>query len=470
MQRKNRWKLAVCILTVLLASIVFFQWKSFLTHNRELQQKAKVDISIKHQNNFFSIQQTIHHINPEIYNVILPNNINKLKCTEGSNKKCKWLDKNKLKISSNSVTFTYQIKKEKSKNGLLLLSNWFIQLNNLNLDKVDIQLSESQLQNGSWISGGKSIAVKQLKFIDYYVFESNEKYPSLLWTNHKLLKVSVNDWLTIYRDESVSIPEFHFNQIEKWKTLLPVSLYITKDKPTQQIGSLILLNIKDVSNLEPMIVQSYLNDQFPETKGWIRDIIASSIVRFPLGNNKVKTMYNQLANILDDKEIDKWISDVLNIKKEQIQEKDLDDILQKVTGMGTNYFQENRHDEEPLKSLHFYDPHIVIVDDQVKNNIKIILLNGKRMYPLEKTLTALGYTVKFSTKSSKIEIERPNQKYIFDKNSHIFYFNNEKYGVLSQPIIIMNQQYFIEENWLKQLFKVNISKRNKQIKLTESKQ
>ncbi|PKR86942.1 stalk domain-containing protein [Heyndrickxia camelliae] len=471
MQRKSSWKIAVCILTVILVSVIFFQWKSFSTQSREYQEKVKADISIKHQNNYFSIQQSIQHIRPEIYEVLLPKNIISLKCIEGSHKECDWTgpNKSKLKISSNTVTFTFRIPKVSSANDLLELENWFIQLNKLNLDKINIQLSESQLQNGTWISSGNNISVKRLKFIDYYVFESNGKYPSLLWIKRKLLKASVNDWLTVYHDESVSVPDLHFNKINKWINQYPVSLYITTDKPTKQIGSLILLNKKDVSSLKPMVVQSYLKDRFPDTKEWIRDIVTSSILGIPIGNNKEKAMFKQLANILSDNEMEKWISDIMDIKERKIQEKDLDILIQKASGWKTYYFQENKRPEEPLKPLHFYDPRMVFIDGKVENNLKIILLKGKRVYPIEETLSALGYTVKLSNKSSKIEIEKPNQKYIFDKNSHIFYFNNQKYGVLSNPIIEMSQKYYIEENWLKQLFKVSIDNREKQIDLINSK-
>jgi len=50
MQRKSSWKLAVCILTVILTSVVFFQWKSFSTQSREYLQTADANISIKHKN------------------------------------------------------------------------------------------------------------------------------------------------------------------------------------------------------------------------------------------------------------------------------------------------------------------------------------------------------------------------------------------------------------------------------------
>lgn len=465
MRQKGSWKLAVFLLTVILASVIFFQWRSFSSEQSE--QKVSVDFSIKHQNNHFVIQQTIHHVKSQMYEVSWPENVNSIKCTTSSGENCKWLNstKSKLKVNGNAVTFTYNINREPN-NNLLVLDKWFIQLKKLKLDKIRIQLSDSQFQKGTWISGGKSIAVKHLDYIDYYVFENTTIIPPLVWTNQKLVEVQINDWLYVYHDRSVNIPDFHFAHVNKFIYHRPVSLYLTTDKSSNQFGNLIILNRKNVSNLESMIIQSYLNEQFAGTQNWLRDIIASAVLGSPVGSKKTQKMYEELVQALKQDELDKWTEEAINLKKEKIHALDLDLLLQKTTGLKTYFFRENKKEEAPFQPLQFLDPHSVKIDGQVLKGLPVIFQNGKRMYPLEKTMSALGYSVKILKNDSIIEIEKPNQQFQFNKNSRIFYYNNEKYGVLTDPIIMLNHQYYMEENWLKQLFKANIEIREKKIELS----
>ncbi|KQL54743.1 hypothetical protein AN964_15340 [Heyndrickxia shackletonii] len=468
MRKKSSWKLAVIILTVIITSVIFFQWRSYSSgQNKEQSKKVDADFSIKHQNNQLTIQQTFHHLAPQTYEVAFPVKINNFKCTTGSGENCEWVNSNKskLKMNSNTVTFTYKLNVEQNSN-FLVLNNWFIHFKKLKMDKIKIQLSDSEFQNGTWISGGKNIAFKHLDFIDYYVFAGAGKVPTLIWTNHKLLKMRVNDWLTVYHDKSVNIPVFHFDKIYRLKNHQQISVYFTNDKPTRQFGSLIMLNRKDVSKLEPMIVQSYINNEFPDTEKWLRDIIASSILRKPLGSKKTQKMYGELAQALKDNELDKWMNEVINLKKEKIQANDLDFLLQKIIGLRTYFFQENNHETDHIQPIQFLDPHVVKIDGQPIKDLKIIFQNEKRLYPLEKTILALGYTINFSKNGSIIEVEKPNQQFQFIKNSHIFYYNNEKYGVLKDPIMELHHQYYMEENWLKQLFNVSIDIHDKEIVLS----
>ncbi|MBS4172401.1 hypothetical protein [Bacillus sp. FJAT-49736] len=469
MRKTGNWKLSVFILTAVLVSVIFFQWRSFSSEeNKEELPKVDIDSSIKHQNNYFTIYQTIHQLSPNTYEVIFPKNIKNVKCSSDSGKKCTWSDakKSKIKINGRSVTFSYTIDR-KASTDFYLLKDWSIQLKNVQMDKVKIQLSESQFQYGTWIAGGHTVAVKHLDFIDYYVFDSKGDIPALLWRNKKLMKMEVNNWFTIYHSKDTKIPDFDLNVLQKMKELPAQFIFYTDKYPTEQIGSLIILNKRDTENLNAMIVQSQIKNQyhFPKGEEWFREVIAACILERPIGSEKAQQMYEQLVKTLSQEELKRLSNEIVGWSKATLNDQDLDLLLQRITGYRTNFFHENNNEKSPLQNLLLLDPHLVKWKDQEMDDINIILQNGKRMYPLEKMLTVLGYTVKQN--GSFIEVEKPNQLFQFRLNSHIFYYNNEKYGVLTNPISSLNQQYYIEENWLTQLFNIKIKVSDKEIHVLE---
>ncbi|MBL5780191.1 hypothetical protein HV438_18805 [Bacillus sporothermodurans] len=69
-------------------------------------------------------------------------------------------------------------------------------------------------------------------------------------------------------------------------------------------------------------------------------------------------------------------------------------------------------------------------------------------------------------KKSNYEIDsNKNNHFTFYFGEKIFDYNGEKYGLLSNPFIQVNGEYYIDMKWLQQLFHVKVDENEKQISI-----
>jgi hypothetical protein len=472
MTKNTYGKLAIILLLGVLVSMIFFQWKSFSSE----QQKRKVmtaieEISIKHENNRFIVQQTIKHLVPNTYDVTWPEDVKNVKCLTKDTIQCNWLNKSKskIKLKNSQVTISYTLNRPTMQT-FVLLKNWFVRFNNIKIESSKIQLSEGQFQNGMWIAGGKRVALKQLDYIDYYVFESEGDVPPLLWEKEDLSKIDTNSWLTIYHNLPTKVSPTDLGNINKLTHIPPIAVAITNEHPTEQVGSLIILNKADQQKLEDFLVQAIVSERYRFAKGeeWYKDIISSAIIGKPMGTSKAQNMYKQLKHTLGKKAMEEWTNQVIFSNRYFMDENYLDSVIQKVTGFKSDFFNSNKKESSSIIVLKLFDPRKLIVNGNASKDLSIISIKGKRLYPLVRTMRALGFNVKSTSNTTSMIIEKPNHRYQFDWDSPIFIYNNEKYGLLSSPVIKMEGEYFVDENWLKQLFKINITSDTKNIELSDS--
>ncbi|MGE8204202.1 stalk domain-containing protein [Heyndrickxia sp. NPDC080065] len=467
MFRRQVLKYLVIFLLFFIGSILYFQWNGFSSerkHNKgkEIQQK----ITIEHNNNKFYIEQTIQSIDNGVYEIFWPKEAKNIDCFIEENQECKWIKNKKIKISSGQVTLRYEIKRQMA-NSSLLLDNWLAIFKHTNVEASKIHLIEGQFKQGSWVAPTKNIAIKQMEYINYYVFDIKGQVPTLFWHKNELVKETVNSWLTIYYPKSYKLPKLKLNKLKKIKQTPNIVVVITNEIPHTTLPSFLIVNDDNKDDLEEEIVEEVMHQafSFKSEEEWLKDIISSAILNKAIGSKKAQIMYSELKTKLGKELLNDWVDKILQEEDTNITSKRLDETIKEVTGFDTDFFSENRLFNSPKKEFVLYDARKIIVKGEERKDIHLILHEGKNVLPFTKTMDALGYKVENNKNNDSIDLKNKDNHFRFYFGKKLFLYNDEEYGLLSTPFIKIDDEYFIEINWLNQLFNTLLEEDKKHIRI-----
>lgn len=467
MFRKTTTKYILIFLLFFIGFMLYFQWDGFSSETKPTKIKEVLqNITIEHKNNTFFIKQTIKSVEKGEYKIEWPNNAKKIKCFNENNQECKWKSSERTHITINhgDLILQYEIKHH-GNNSTLLLNNWIAKLNHLFIGSTEIQLIEGQFKEGFWIAAAEKETMKQKKLINYFVFDVNGQAPPLFWHRNGLAKKEVNSWLTVYYQKSTKLPNFNMNGLKKIRNNKKIIAVLTNDYPQTFLSSFLIINEDNSKSLEEYVVQEAINQlySFKNEEKWMKEIIASVILNKGVGSPKAKFMYSELKKNLNNESLNEWKEQLLSSENLELTSDKLDLLIEDVTGFGTNFFKENYQIQSPNKTFILYDPRTIIIKGKERNDIHLFTIGDKNFLSLNKIAGSLGY--KLITKKDSLVLKNAKTQYEFFIGKKIFTYNGEKYGVLSNPFIKIDNEFFIDIHWIDQLFGINLQENDQQLLL-----
>ncbi|MCI1589742.1 stalk domain-containing protein [Heyndrickxia oleronia] len=471
MFRKSVVKYLIFFLFIFIGSILYFQWHGYSSGQKKQEvEKASQTITIEHNNRTFYIKQVIHPLSSGTYSIEWPSSLENLKCIVGEKQqKCIWENENKskLKVNSDRITFQYELK-EKGNQVAFLLKDWFFKLSPLKIEDSKINLIEKQYKHGNWITSSNNTTIKQKKWINYFVFDYKGQASNLYWQNNELVGEKINDWLTIYHQKTINLPSINMSLIEKLiKKPNPIAVIMTNSYPQTLLPSLLILN----PNASPQEIEERISREvirltltFKTKEEWMSDIIVSAQLNRAVGSNKAKKMYENLTATIGEEKLNHWVERIFSETPNMTSEK-LDQIFEKTTGYGTTFFLDNHIYEFPMKPFITFDPRSISVNGKEISGLHLYSYQDKKYLSFLKLAKALGYEIKNNEQEQTIILTSGENQFHFYLQGKTFTFNGDKYGLLSNPFFKLNQEYFIDINWVKQIFNTKISETNKEIQI-----
>ncbi|WP_108669807.1 stalk domain-containing protein [Peribacillus acanthi] len=461
----------ILLITITIAGMLFWQWNIFSGSNgidtkAEKKSVAYNQIEIKHSAKVLSVYHKISGLQEGTYLVDNPKLI-KFTCTYDEKTECKWDNKKHLTLTGNQkqVIFKYELAVP-SANQSKLYHREFLGLKGIPFENTRVEIISTVSDPGNWISSAPLIGKTKKDYIQYSVFEQSSNIFPLYYTPAEIVLQKM-DRLSLYHEKGVQ-PHLKkiYDSLSKLPNFKDLTIIVTKTHPELISQNLVISS--DVSQPEILFrklftleLQTQLNFDNNDEK-WISVVIGNLKYNQNFGGEKSKKMSEVIQSGLEENEIKQFMNYIEN--SNFLSAKILDQFLTKAKGRETHFFESNRIEKAGFRPLLFHDKRKLQVNG---NPIKerMISLDNQNLYPLQQILNNLGYEFHMIDQN-QILVSKEGVLIRFYLNKNVFIINGDDYGVKTNPLKKLNGEIYISEDWLQDIFNVNIFNRETVIEIT----
>lgn len=480
----KRVMVALLVLIITITALIGYQWFMYdLRAKDEVKtQKSAIDmdVSIIHKDGLLKIIQTVSNLEQPDFIIKLPANASKMECLLSTDKKCKISEEgslHRIKVDQHStLSFSYDLTIP-SKVKSVWLEDWSVVF--LTEEKQEIlanyhvSLSEKEDKTITWVAAALSKAEVDKEHLAYFAWNKNETYAFPLYMTRSLVS-KINDFepkLSLY----VSNVE-NYNSFGDWLDRLPEQsgLTVVQSDVEKTYFAPLLLVVSDkmeVENIEELILKSFLlSRKQPKSKeiAWVWDVMPSFILNRPVGNGKVNKISVELLDKLGQESKDSFVKWLLqsNSKTMKLELSDFDDALSKASHKTTDFFTQNGYETEQTVPLFYYDGRSVFQGNKIINyEWSPIERNDIIHFPLVEMLESLDFDVSVLAKDEQYLITKGENSWRLYLNEMHFVYNKEDYGLTDKPLERLGEEVYISENWVEELLRIEVIKRNEGIYL-----
>lgn len=472
------WKISFTLL-ILLKSIIggmlFWQWEAYSEYHASTkeveEEKVTQKVSVTSKGNQLKVTQLFEGLNSDKeYGVLTPDKIQEWSCLKADGNPCESNDDNPSSYlaDANSLTIQYDLdlKEEQSP---FLLNHWLVSLSDTNVTHTSIEIIDESRRVGSWVAGLPLKGHNKFELIDYYYFEGAGSNSSLYWQPTPLERGRGEQGIEYYSSGAMDKDSLTINSLKRIPNFTGISIVLTDSFPeTNGFGLMITQPNIDNEMIERKLIYNYIMakaDELPLEERWLVDVLTSLITGQESNVPKGQEFLQELKKSLTEEEIEAFTN--LVIKETALTVQKLDDLLGTITDKGTHFFSLNKNEETKLVPLYYFDPRKVIIEEKLHKDLEVLIMNNNtKFYPFIETLTALGFDVKALADKETILLSKENNNYRFYVDENIFIYNEENYGLLENPLTIINGKVYMESDWLKTIFKIDLLETKEDIKVS----
>lgn len=456
------WKIAFTLLIGLCSIIgvmLFWQWNAYSEYHNPaefgIDEKVVQHITVKSNDSFLSVTQEIEGLQNDLdYSVVTPKMIADWQCTEEDGESCEHAKDNPHIIQTQNQSFTFQYQIDISdEDSAFLLKDWFLHLQDVDITHTTINLIATSRREGSWVTGFPLKGYSKLEYIDYYVFEGKGGRGALYWQSNPLEKRDVETGIHFYTTNG-SHPALSLPSILKIPNYGPLAVVIT-DSYSSANGSGLMIIQSSIDNqaLERRMIYHYFLEktwQFPGEERWLLEVLSSLVDEQESHILKANRMIDELNSYFSKDELDQFLA--LVYKEEHITSQKLDELLGSIIDERTEFFTLNKNEKAKWSPLYFYDSRPLIIGDKDIEGLDVFIMNNERYLPFVETMTALGYRTSLLDDFETVHVELENQFYRFYVNQNIYEYNQVHYGLLENPLKMINEKPYMKLNMMLSLF------------------
>ncbi|MDQ0272391.1 stalk domain-containing protein [Cytobacillus purgationiresistens] len=462
------------LFVIIIGCVLLMQWDSFSekksNHQSRIEQ-AKQYIAVKSVSNGLEVTQTVTDLTAENqYRIDIPKKVKDWKCVTKDGEACdtKWNQSDVMVADDTDLAFQYTIPLSNSGEAIFL-QQWSITFPDIDMVKTEIEITESLRREGSWIAGVPLKGSIKKDLIDYHYFEGENATPSLFWQAETLEGYQVNSKMAIfsnkYDDKAL---EKLSQQLNKLIDFPYVSIILTDDvKGTKGNGIIFASSTATLEDIKKESLDwffSYKLSDVTVNHPWFIDVFTAWTNNKHPEGKKAQSVYQMFEENLTEIERTRFIEAVIS-HKGSISAKDLDLLLMASKGDETNFFVESFQAGAETVDLNFYDSRDLIILGNKETKMRIIKDEDQYLFPFKETMEKLGFKVK-ELSDQELMLKKDEDTYRFYTNQSIFINNEEKYGLLQNPLTKKNGQLYIERKWLQNIFLLKIKESENEIFLS----
>lgn len=474
------WRTSFFMLTILATAIsgmLFWQWTAYSKNNTSGQpletENVQQRITVESISSGLRVSQTIEGLTVKNeYKITAPKDASEWNCLDSKGNTCKSKDKNSNSFQPENgklrIVYTIPLQNNQS---TILLDDWTAKLENVSSILTRVEIIDSAKREGTWVAGAPLVGSKRLDLIHYVVFEKTGEAFPIYYENTSLQSSKVSQTMTVYSHNNVNTIDYQFPVLKKLvQSPYTTIIYTNRTRELIRDGFIIVGENVSKENLERKVIYQYYFGKFANLQAgeqWAIDLVASATQNVQPQSKRANEVLNELKRQLTPDEFKEFF-DTITKKNIKWNYDKLDQLLSSVKGKKTHFFVLNRNESMTLIPMYFIDSRRVRIDGKINKHIEIVYEDGKKLYPIDETLKGLGYDVKFLDNDHMLLLNKKGSSYRFYLNRSIFMFNEDNFGLLENPLTVMNGKLYMEDKWLQYLFKVLISESDQEIQVTSS--
>lgn len=467
-------KFAISVFTVLVLSVsvmLFVQYQVYsdqlLENEKEFQYSQEIEIVYREKS--LDIRHYFKNLSTESISIQWPEQADQADCFLETEKSCTRLSEDKTTFVSGenrSQSLSYIIPLKDGLTSQQLLKDIFVTLENGQVNFSTVSISTDHSIAGQWVTGLPFIGQQSLALVNYTMFSGTGQVSDLYWQAGDFALQKKTDMVSIYSKYATS-PDFN-NALEKLNVLSDEHIAVvhgTNLAGAQGNRILFLPELKMASIQKAVVLaQVELEYTFGDSPAWLKEVVAMYLTGETFGSDRAKNIVETINSQMNEDRLAQWIDRLNKLKGKAISPAVLDSNLSEVLGNYTEYVTMNVTSEQVYPFV-FNDKREVIVNLKEQDDVHILYMGGNVLYDADSLLKALGYTTSIGPNGYYVTSEARNFR--FPSNEHNFYvYNQERYNTVSDPLVKIAGNYFIEESWLQRLFLVELNKTDDSVLIT----
>ena len=181
-----------------------------------------------------------------------------------------------------------------------------------------------------------------------------------------------------------------------------------------------------------------------------------------IGSEKTEQIVLEIAELMTESQLNSWKEELTKLKNKHVTMQVLDDTLSSVLGNTTNYLVKNS-EVDYVYPFYFIDTREVLLNSKEIQQMGIIYYEGRVLYKAQPLLEALGYNAYEGENGYYVNSE--TRVFRFPKEHGFYVYNQRRYDTAAQPIVKLQDEYYVEETWMQRLFLVDLTKKESAIYL-----
>ncbi|MDM5332615.1 RNA polymerase II [Ureibacillus composti] len=457
------------VLLLMVSGLLFFQYQVFSDklETGEGNFSYSQEIEIVYRGESLDIRQHLSNLPNQTIEIKWPNLAVSANCFIESENSCKRLNDEKTKFEQGDIrsqSLSYIIPLDGGLKSRQLLKEIFVTLQNGEVTHSTVHITTDSGVNGQWVTGLPLVGQQSLSLVNYSMFSGTGPISELYWQAGDFKLQETLNHVAIYSKQPVT--DNFKKQITELKLLNEHHIDLVHGgNITGEQGKRILF-IKDLSieSIKQNVILAQVRSQyhFGNSPDWVSELVASYISGSVIGGSKTNEIVTTLTDQMTDEQLQRWVQKLNELKGEEISTKVLDEALYEVLGKYTQFLTLNEHTEVLFPFL-YNDSRKVYVDSKPKEDVSVIFKDGFIYYSADTLLSHLSYEA--SEGNNGYYVNNATRHFRFPMEYDFYVYNQRRFNIVSQPLITIAGEYYIEENWLQRLFLVKVQKTNDAIKI-----
>ncbi|MFD1928981.1 hypothetical protein ACFSFY_13140 [Sporosarcina siberiensis] len=402
------------------------------------------------------------------YEIVWPEVSTERSCYGIAETECSRLEEKMTALIEGEVdqqSISYVIPKNEPMGDSYLFKMPFVELHGVGVRSTILHLTDETGIGGFWVNGLEQKGQKSLELIDYALFRGSGKISDLYWQKDMLPLEYAGERLTVYGAvanlKALEEADAALKSVDAEHSIV----VIDKEKSALRSKRFVVTDTVDAARIADrfMIDSMFSRFEIPNSQYIIAESVASVLIGTGIGSEKSQSLYDELTTVITPNELELFVQKLRTKTGEPVDAEILDDLIVQVTGFGTSYFSENNNDEKHVYPFLFEDAREVLVSGESHPDIKVIIKDGKTLYPIEEVLSQSGYDIRKNDRS--IYIENEARKFRFPLKEPFYVYNERKFDLVSVPFDLIDDQLYFEESWFIRLFLFDIEKKSETINL-----
>lgn len=450
------------ILLLAVCALLFFQYQVYSdqleTEDGDFSYTQEIEIT--YRGGSLDIRHHFHNLSNQEIDITWPNRAVSTDCFLDGKTSCDRLKEDKTGFSggeARNASLSYVIPLDGKLQSRELYKDVFVALKNGQATYSTVHITTDNTIKGHWVTGLPLVGTQSLSLVNYAMFSGTGPVSEMYWHSGEMALQEPSPHLSVYSKKALGANIQ--KQLKSLHYLDEDHLVIVQGKTRSGEQGERIIFMEELSakaiNKSVLLFQVKNQYNFSDSPKWVRDVVASFLSNTTVGSNKSIEMVNTLKGMLTEQQQQDWIEQLHRLTGEKLTTKRLDALLSSVFGVSTNYFEMNGSTEN-IYPLLFIDGRDISVEDKLQEEAVIVLKDGKILYLLNPVLSSLGYQTKVG--KNGYYAKSATQNFRFPLNYGFYVHNQQRYNTVSEPLTIIEGEYYMEELWLQRLFNVEIQK------------